>query len=45
MKAAGWGGRDFSGRPGIANRVNFEIEIDPTTLSILAEQFAALARQ
>jgi hypothetical protein len=45
MKAAGWVGREFSGRNGIVNRVSFEIEIDPTTLSILAEQFGALTRQ
>jgi hypothetical protein len=44
IMAEGWVGRAYSARGGILeNRVSFGIEIDPTILSLLAQQFESLS--
>lgn len=44
IKAEGWVGREYSGRPAaLGHHVSFEIEIDPTALPALLQQLAALS--
>jgi len=45
MMAKGWLGRDIVGRNGVLEyRVSFEIEIDPSGLPLLVQQFDSITR-